>query len=164
MKKLVLYKFIFLSMALILVGCSNTSEIESKMTEEIEKNKNEIESTKKGLTSVDEKISEINEETEWAKAEIAMADERRIIQEEYEEYETDENLSNYEEDYDKPTTIESDSEVLTYEEFIAQPHIIEQYLLQGERAPYLVNYDERQAYEVYRRTHEKYKRIFSDKE
>ncbi|HLR42526.1 MAG TPA: hypothetical protein VK067_04675 [Pseudogracilibacillus sp.] len=162
MKRLVVYKFSFLSIALILVGCSDTSDIESKMKEEIEEIKTEIDDTKKELTSVDEKLLEITEETEWAEAEIAIAEELGTFQDEYEEYETDESFDEYEGDPDESSNNYIGTEVLTYEEFIAQPYIIEQYLLQGERAPYLVDYDAKQAYEVYRRTHEKYNQIYSD--
>lgn len=162
MKRLVVCKFIFLSFVLILVGCSDTSDIESKMREEIEEIKSEIDATKEELTSVEEKLLEITEEAEWADAEIAMAEELGAFQEEYEEYEADENFGEYEEDGDESSSNYIGTKVLTYEEFIAQPYIIEQYLLQGERAPYLVDYDAKQAYEVYRRTHEKYNQIFSD--
>lgn len=162
MKRLVVYKFILLSITLILVGCSDTSDIESKMRKEIEDIKSEIDATRKELTSIEEKLLEITEESEWAEAEIAMAEELGTFQEEYEEYESDENFDDYEGDTDESSSNYIGTKVLTYEEFIAQPYIIEQYLLQGERAPYLVDYDAKQAYEVYRRTHEKYNQIFSD--
>ncbi len=162
MKRLVVFKSIFLSIVLILVGCSDTSEIENKMKEEIEEIKTEIDATKKEITSVDEKLLEIMEETEWAEAEITMAEELGAFQEEYEEYETDESFDEYEGESDESSNNYIGTKVLTYEEFIAQPYIIEQYLLQGERAPYLVDYDAKQAYEVYSRTHEKYNQIFSD--
>lgn len=162
MKRLVVYKFILFSITLILVGCSDTSDIESKMRKEIEEIKSEIDATKKELTSMEEKLLEITEESEWAEAEIAMAEELGTFQEEYEEYEPDENFDDYEGDTDESSSNYIGTKVLTYEEFIAQPYIIEQYLLQGERAPYLVDYDAKQAYEVYRRTHEKYNQIFSD--
>lgn len=164
MKRLVVYKFIFLSVALILVGCSDISDIESKMKEEIEEIKSEIDATKEELTSVEEKLLEIMEEAEWAEAEIAMAEEFGAFQEEYEEYEADENFDEYEGDGDESSSNYIGTKVLTYEEFIAQPYIIEQYLLQGERASYLVDYGAKQAYEVYRRTHEKYNQIFSDED
>ena len=162
MKRLVVYKFILLSITLILVGCSDTSDMESKMRKEIEEIKSEIDATKEELTSVEEKLLEIMEEAEWAEAEIAMAEELGAFQEEYEKYEPDENFDDYEGDTDEPSSNYIGTKVLTYEEFIAQPYIIEQYLLQGERAPYLVDYDAKQAYEVYRRTHEKYNQIFSE--
>lgn len=162
MKKLVVCKFIFLSIALILVGCSDTSDIENKMREEIDEIKSEIDATKEELTAVEEKLLEITEEAEWAEAEIAMAEELGAFQEEYEEHDADENFDEYEDDTGEPSSNYIGTKVLTYEEFIAQPYIIEQYLLQGERAPYLVDYDAKQAYEVYQRTHEKYNQIFSD--
>ncbi|MEI3610459.1 hypothetical protein [Pseudogracilibacillus sp. SO10305] len=162
MKRLVVCKFIFLSFVLILVGCSDTSDIESKMKEEIDGIKSEIDATKEELTSVEKKLLEITEEAEWAEAEIAMAEELGAFQEEYEEYEADETFNEYEGDRDESSSNYIGTEVLTYEEFIAQPYIIEQYLLQGERAPYLVDYDAKHAYEVYRRTHEKYNQLFSD--
>src|SRR5699024_818980 len=102
MKRLVLYKFIFLSIVLILIGCSGSSEIESKIKKDIEEIKAEIDTTKEELTSVEEKLLEIMEETEWAEAEIAMAEELGVFQEEYEEYETDEDFNEYEEATDDP--------------------------------------------------------------
>ena len=126
--------------------------------------KTEIDTTKEELTSVEEKLLEIMEETEWAEAEIAMAEERSTFQDEYEAYEADGNFDEHDGDTGEPTNNYIGTKVLTYEEFIAQPYIIEQYLLQGERAPYLVDYDAKQAYEVYRRTHEKYNQIFSDED
>jgi len=164
MKKLVMYKLIILSIVLILVGCSDTSEIESKMRKEIDEMKSEIDAAKEELTFVEENLLEITEEAEWTEAEIAMAEELGIFQEEYEEHDVNENFDEYEEDTGESSSNYIGTKVLTYEEFIAQPYIIEQYLLQGERAPYLVDYDAKQAYEVYRRTHEKYNQIFSDED
>src|SRR5690625_3864107 len=141
----------------ILVACSPDRVLEAELIEKIDDKKTQIKEIEAEIASVTERIVEIDEETEWIQGEITTAEELADFHDQYE-------ASLAEEAEEVTTVVGYGSGTMTYEEFIAQPYIIEQYFLQGERAPYLVDYDARQAYEVYRRTHEKYNQIFSDED